>query len=79
MYGAAGSTICRQGRGALAVDLPGHGRSALDEPITVERFAQGLAATLAQEGVNRAHIVAHSLGAASARPWRRWRRSLWDR
>ncbi|MDE3177768.1 MAG: alpha/beta fold hydrolase, partial [Pseudomonadota bacterium] len=54
------------GRGALALDLPGHGRSALDGPITVEAFAAAIAETLAQEGVSGAHLVAHSLGAAAA-------------
>jgi pimeloyl-ACP methyl ester carboxylesterase len=54
------------GRGALALDLPGHGRSPLAEPIEIERFAAAIAATLAEEGVGFAHIVAHSLGAAAA-------------
>ncbi len=54
------------GRGALAIDLPGHGRSPLADPIDIESFARGLGATLAAEGVGFAHLVAHSLGAAAA-------------
>ena len=54
-----------RGRGALALDLPGHGRSPLGE-ITIAGFAEAVAATLTEEGVTRAHLVAHSLGAAVA-------------
>ena len=53
------------GRGALALDLPGHGRSPLAEP-DIDAFAAAIAETLRQEGVGFAHIVAHSLGAAAA-------------
>ena len=55
-----------RGRGALALDLPGHGRSPLTAPISLDAFADALAATLAQEGLPAAHLVAHSLGAAAA-------------
>jgi pyruvate dehydrogenase E2 component (dihydrolipoamide acetyltransferase) len=54
------------GRGALALDLPGHGRSPLGARVEVEAFADEVAATLAAEGVGFAHVVAHSLGAAVA-------------
>jgi len=54
------------GRGALALDLPGHGRSPLVEPLEIEAFAAAIAETLRQEGVGLAHVVAHSLGAAAA-------------
>jgi pyruvate dehydrogenase E2 component (dihydrolipoamide acetyltransferase) len=54
------------GRGALALDLPGHGRSPLGVPLEIEAFAAALAETLRQEGVGFAHVVAHSLGAAAA-------------
>jgi pimeloyl-ACP methyl ester carboxylesterase len=54
------------GRGALAIDLPGHGRSPLVEPIDIENFARALGATLAAEGVGFAHLVTHSLGAPIA-------------
>ena len=53
------------GRGALALDLPGHGRSPLAEP-DIDVFAAAIAQTLRQEGVGFAHLVAHSLGAAAA-------------
>ncbi len=55
-----------KGRGALALDLPGHGGSPLIEPLTLEAIARTLEATLAEEGVPVAHLVAHSLGAAIA-------------
>ena len=55
-----------QSRGALALDLPGHGRSPLGPSIEIEAFAAAVAETLAEEGVSFAHIVAHSLGAAVA-------------
>jgi len=54
------------GRGALAIDLPGHGRSPLVDPVDIENFARAIGATLAAEGVGFAHLVAHSLGAAAA-------------
>jgi pyruvate dehydrogenase E2 component (dihydrolipoamide acetyltransferase) len=54
------------GRGAMALDLPGHGRSALAGPVDIESFASAIGATLAAEGVRFAHLVAHSLGAAAA-------------
>ena len=54
------------GRGALALDLPGHGRSPLGARVEIDAFADEAAATLAAEGVGFAHIVAHSLGAAVA-------------
>jgi pyruvate dehydrogenase E2 component (dihydrolipoamide acetyltransferase) len=55
-----------RGRGALAIDLPGHGRSGLTDEIAIERFAEAIAAALQAEAVEFAHIVAHSLGAAAA-------------
>jgi pimeloyl-ACP methyl ester carboxylesterase len=54
------------GRGALALDLPGHGRSPLGKRIDIDVFAEEVAATLEAEGVSFAHFVAHSLGAAVA-------------
>ena len=53
-------------RGALALDLPGHGRSPLGERVEIDAFADEVAATLDAEGVGFAHLVAHSLGAAVA-------------
>ncbi len=50
---------------ALAVDLPGHGRSPPPAPgMTVERMAQAVAETLDAVDAPRAHVVGLSLGAA---------------
>ena len=54
------------GRGALALDLPGHGQSLLNGQLTLDGLAGALAATLAAQGVGAAHLVGHSLGAAVA-------------
>ena len=55
-----------KGRGALGVDLPGHGGSPLGETLSLEAIAAELATTLAEEGIAAAHLVAHSLGGAVA-------------
>jgi pyruvate dehydrogenase E2 component (dihydrolipoamide acetyltransferase) len=52
------------GRGALALDLPGHGGSALTGAPTLEAMVAELEAALGREGVQSAHFVAHSLGGA---------------
>ena len=54
------------GRGALGIDLPGHGQSLLGDQLSLEALAGALAATLAAQGVGAAHLVGHSLGAAVA-------------
>ncbi len=54
------------GRGALAIDLPGHGRSALGGALSLEALAEALLEALAAEGVTGLHWVGHSLGAAVA-------------
>ena len=50
---------------ALAIDLPGHGESALHE-ASFDAMVDAARATLAQEGVTRAHLIGHSLGGALA-------------
>jgi pyruvate dehydrogenase E2 component (dihydrolipoamide acetyltransferase) len=51
----------------VAVDLPGHGESAVSLPGTsVEALARFVAAFLDGLGIDRAHLVGHSLGAAVA-------------
>ncbi|PWT90233.1 MAG: hypothetical protein C5B56_05785 [Proteobacteria bacterium] len=50
----------------LAVDLPGHGQSPVTEAPSLQGFATALGDTLAGEGVTRADLVGHSLGAAVA-------------
>jgi pimeloyl-ACP methyl ester carboxylesterase len=54
------------GRPALALDLPGHGRSEPVESQGLEPLVDELQAALAEEGVGPAHFVGHSLGAAVA-------------
>jgi len=51
----------------VALDLPGHGQSAVTLPApSVEALAGFVAAFLDGLGVERAHLVGHSLGAAVA-------------
>lgn len=54
------------GCNALAVDLPGHGRSAGAPLASVEAAAHWLVALLDAAGVERATLVGHSLGALVA-------------
>ncbi|MBV9151529.1 MAG: alpha/beta fold hydrolase, partial [Alphaproteobacteria bacterium] len=47
----------------IRFDLPGSGRShRVEGPLTIDRFAEASLRVLAANGVERAHIVAHSLG-----------------
>jgi pimeloyl-ACP methyl ester carboxylesterase len=51
------------GVGSIAIDLPGHGDSSKDgEHFTIPAFADAVAAALADLGVDRFHLVGHSLG-----------------
>jgi pyruvate dehydrogenase E2 component (dihydrolipoamide acetyltransferase) len=51
----------------VALDLPGHGESAITLPgTTVEALAGFVAAFLNQLGIGRCHLAGHSLGAAVA-------------
>jgi pimeloyl-ACP methyl ester carboxylesterase len=54
------------GRGVLAVDLPGHGRSQGPALTSVEALADWAAAAIAAAGARQAAIVGHSLGALVA-------------
>ena len=62
--------LAAEGVRALAIDLPGHGLS--DKPLGVEYYtpdamADAVLATLDALGLDRAALVAHSLGAVVAR------------
>ena len=54
------------GHGVLAVDLPGHGRSAGPALPDVESMADAVLALLAERGVQRAALVGHSMGSLVA-------------
>lgn len=59
-------SFAHHGRGVLAVDLPGHGRSAGPALASVEALADWLVALLAAAGVRRVALVGHSLGSLIA-------------
>lgn len=53
------------GRTVVALDLPGHGESSLDVGTgSLDEFATVVLAFLDALGVDRAHLVGHSMGAA---------------
>jgi len=54
------------GHAVLAIDLPGHGRSALGDNVSLEGFAASVATTIKHAGLLTFHLVGHSLGAAVA-------------
>jgi pimeloyl-ACP methyl ester carboxylesterase len=54
------------GHGVLAVDLPGHGRSAGPPLADVEAIAGWLLAVLDAAGVQQAALVGHSMGSLAA-------------
>ena len=58
--------LANHGWNVLAVDLPGHCRSAGEAPETVEQAAAFIAALLDAAGVQRAALVGHSWGSLIA-------------
>lgn len=58
--------LAHHGWNVLAVDLPGHCKSAGDAPSTVEEAADFVAALLAAAGVQRAALIGHSWGSLIA-------------
>lgn len=58
--------FARRGVSAAAVDLPGHGRSEGAPPPTIAEMAAWLDRAVAALGVERAHLVGHSMGALVA-------------
>jgi pimeloyl-ACP methyl ester carboxylesterase len=58
--------LANHGWNVLAVDLPGHCRSAGEAPETVEQAADFIAALLDAAGVRRAALVGHSWGSLIA-------------
>jgi pyruvate dehydrogenase E2 component (dihydrolipoamide acetyltransferase) len=59
--------LAEAGLRAIALDLPGHGHSSRPRgEVPAERFIAGALAALDQLGVERAHLVGHSMGGAVA-------------
>jgi pimeloyl-ACP methyl ester carboxylesterase len=58
--------LAHHGFGVLAVDLPGHGRSAGPALGSVEAMADWLIALLVAAGVEKASLVGHSMGSLIA-------------
>jgi pimeloyl-ACP methyl ester carboxylesterase len=58
--------MANHGWNVLAVDLPGHCRSAGEAPESVEQAAEFIAAILDAAGVQRAALVGHSWGSLIA-------------
>ena len=58
--------LANHGWNVLAVDLPGHARSAGEAPSSVEEAADFIAALLDAAGVKRAALVGHSWGSLIA-------------
>lgn len=50
------------GRTMVVVDLPGHGSSGLDRPFTFALAAEAVERAVADSGVDRPVVVAHSMG-----------------
>jgi len=61
-----GRWFAHHGRSVLALDLPGHGRSAGAVPATIAGFAETVIDVLDAAGVARAALVGHSLGSLVA-------------
>ena len=58
--------LANHGFGALAVDLPGHGRSPGAVRTSIEALADWVAAFIEAACVGKAHVVGHSMGALVA-------------
>src|SRR5260370_2216281 len=60
--------FAHHGRNVLALDLPGHGRSAGPHLGSIAAMADCVLAALAAVGAERASLVGHSMGALTALP-----------
>lgn len=58
--------VAHHGWNALALDLPGHGRSFGAVKSTIGAYADWLVATLDHAGIERATLVGHSMGSLIA-------------
>lgn len=66
VWTAPARTLAHQGHHVLAVDLPGHGRSAGPALATVEDMAAWLLDLLDAAGIARAVLAGHSMGSLIA-------------
>ena len=66
VWGLQSRWFAHHGYGVLAVDLPGHGRSAGPALNSVEAMADWLLAVLEAAGVRKALLVGHSMGSLIA-------------
>ncbi|MBD8529395.1 MULTISPECIES: alpha/beta fold hydrolase [unclassified Massilia] len=66
VWGLQSRWFAHHGYGVLAVDLPGHGRSAGSALTSVEAMADWLLALLDAAGVAQAILVGHSMGSLVA-------------
>jgi pimeloyl-ACP methyl ester carboxylesterase len=58
--------FAHHGYGVLAPDLPGHGRSKGSSPGSIAEMADWTAALLDAAGVEKAHLIGHSMGSLIA-------------
>jgi pimeloyl-ACP methyl ester carboxylesterase len=58
--------FAHHGRNVLAVDLPGHGRSAGEPLSSIEALADWIAALVVAAGAREVTLVGHSMGALAA-------------
>lgn len=58
--------LAHRGRGVLALDLPGHGRSEGPPLASIEEMADWVWAALDAAGVEKAALAGHSMGALTA-------------
>ena len=65
-FGLQSRYFGHHGRNVLAVDLPGHGRSAGPPLPSVEQMADWVPRLLDAAGLNRASVVGHSMGSLAA-------------
>jgi pimeloyl-ACP methyl ester carboxylesterase len=66
VWGLQSRYLAHHGFGVLAVDLPGHGRSAGSALGRIEDMADWVVAALDAAGVSRASLVGHSMGSLVA-------------
>jgi pyruvate dehydrogenase E2 component (dihydrolipoamide acetyltransferase) len=60
------SALAKEGYTVAALDLPGHGESSLDVgPGSLDELAAVVLAYVDAVGIQRAHLVGHSMGAAA--------------